>query len=258
MASAVAPTIPTVCSVASNRRASSLFSNPPVLLVSGSTTRFRAYGSLAQTALGSFSSWHGLKHNGIPLRRDFIHKGRKEKCRGPVVHASLFGVGAPEALVIGVVALLVFGPKGLAEVARNLGKTLRAFQPTIKELQDVSREFKSTLEREIGLDDVASSANNTYRPTSSVGKETQLPAVDPNGATTRNPIEDLMKLQAVVASDPEAQPEGPGPAPTPATSVPAPTPTPTTSEAVSSPLASETAASPEAAAQATSSEKTDS
>lgn len=30
--------------------------------------------------------------------------------------ASLFGVGAPEALVIGVVALLVFGPKGLVEV----------------------------------------------------------------------------------------------------------------------------------------------
>ena len=34
-----------------------------------------------------------------------------------VVYASLFGVGAPEALVIGVVALLVFGPKGLAEVS---------------------------------------------------------------------------------------------------------------------------------------------
>lgn len=33
-----------------------------------------------------------------------------------MVHASLFGVGAPEVLVIGVVALLVFGPKGLAEV----------------------------------------------------------------------------------------------------------------------------------------------
>ncbi|RWW70270.1 hypothetical protein BHE74_00022059, partial [Ensete ventricosum] len=87
----------------------------------------------------------------------------KGNCRGKVVYASLFGVGAPEALVIGVVALLVFGPKGLAEavflVARNLGKTLRAFQPTIKELQDVSREFKSTLEREIGLDEVASSTN---------------------------------------------------------------------------------------------------
>lgn len=42
-------------------------------------------------------------------------KGRR--CKGMVVYASLFGVGAPEALVIGVVALLVFGPKGLAEVS---------------------------------------------------------------------------------------------------------------------------------------------
>lgn len=41
---------------------------------------------------------------------------KKAKIRRNVVVASLFGVGAPEALVIGVVALLVFGPKGLAEV----------------------------------------------------------------------------------------------------------------------------------------------
>ena len=63
-------------------------------------------------------------------------------------------MGAPEALVIGVVALLVFGPKGLAEIAKQLGSTLRAFQPTIRELQEVSREFKETLEDEIGLDDI--------------------------------------------------------------------------------------------------------
>ena len=67
---------------------------------------------------------------------------------------SFLGVGAPEALVVGVVALLVFGPKGLAEAARSLGQALRAFQPTIKELQEVSQEFKSTLESEIGLDDL--------------------------------------------------------------------------------------------------------
>ena len=30
---------------------------------------------------------------------------------------SLFGVGAPEALLVGVVALVVFGPKGLADVS---------------------------------------------------------------------------------------------------------------------------------------------
>lgn len=42
---------------------------------------------------------------------------KRKKCKGKGVFASLFGVGAPEALVIGVVALLVFGPKGLAEVS---------------------------------------------------------------------------------------------------------------------------------------------
>lgn len=72
--------------------------------------------------------------------------------------------------------MLVFGPKGLAEVARNLGKTLRAFQPTIREIQDVSREFRSTLEREIGIDEVSQSTN--YTPTTM--NNNQQPAADPN------------------------------------------------------------------------------
>lgn len=32
-----------------------------------------------------------------------------------VIVASFFGVGAPEALLVAVVSLIVFGPKGLAE-----------------------------------------------------------------------------------------------------------------------------------------------
>ena len=43
-----------------------------------------------------------------------MREGRRTR-----VQASLLGVGAPEALVIGVVALLVFGPKGLAEVFKR-------------------------------------------------------------------------------------------------------------------------------------------
>ena len=87
------------------------------------------------------------------------------------VQASFFGVGAPEAFVIAIVSLLVFGPKGLAEVrgrssglrsqtldgtdlrcfqiAKNLGQTLRAFQPTIRELQQVSQDFKTALDQEV-------------------------------------------------------------------------------------------------------------
>ncbi|XP_057545875.1 sec-independent protein translocase protein TATB, chloroplastic-like [Amaranthus tricolor] len=134
------------------------------------------------------------------------YASRRTKYRGKVVYASLFGVGAPEALVIGVVALLVFGPKGLAEVARNLGKTLRAFQPTIKELQEVSREFKSTLEREISLDDDPIQARNTFERkmenyTSNLSVSTPdesqtVPITDPNVATSNNAYstEDYLKI----------------------------------------------------------------
>lgn len=92
-----------------------------------------------------FSPYIGLKHLGISISPkssnpglvtklipsfllgfvnsvQFVKLGcfcteKKRRCKGMVIRASLFGVGAPEALVIGVVALLVFGPKGLAEVS---------------------------------------------------------------------------------------------------------------------------------------------
>ncbi len=99
---------------------------------------------------------------------------------------SFLGVGAPEAILVGIVALVVFGPKGLAEVwvsegegvitlrflriraewatltrclfavplttctsqaAKSLGQTLRAFQPTIKEVVGVGQELKGSLEK---------------------------------------------------------------------------------------------------------------
>ncbi|KAJ8770854.1 hypothetical protein K2173_021769 [Erythroxylum novogranatense] len=117
---------------------------------------------IPQLGLDSFPQWDGLKHLGISITPKCIKKEKRHRFKGMVVRASLFGVGAPEALVIGVVALLVFGPKGLAEVARNLGKTLRDFQPAIKELQEVSREFKSTLEKAIGLDEISGELRSTY------------------------------------------------------------------------------------------------
>lgn len=155
--------------------------------------------------------WNGLKH--LPLITTyglfFKSKEKKQRIRGKTVHASLFGVGAPEALVIGVVALLVFGPKGLAEVARNLGKTLRAFQPTIRELQDVSREFKSTLEREIGLDEVPPPTNMYRPPPTSFSNDIKQPSVDPNGTPKPEGYtsEDLLKItqEQLAASSPESQ-----------------------------------------------------
>ncbi|EEF49076.1 conserved hypothetical protein [Ricinus communis] len=169
-------------------------------------SKFSLSSWISHLGIAPFSQWSGLKHLGVSLMPKFLSKERKRRCKSMVVHASLFGVGAPEALVIGVVALLVFGPKGLAEVARNLGKTLRAFQPTIRELQDVSREFKTTLEREIGLDDIPSQRENMYSsnraniasaPSSPASNENSPTEADPNGApsqTTAYTSEEYLKI----------------------------------------------------------------
>ncbi|MCD9642409.1 hypothetical protein HAX54_029216 [Datura stramonium] len=158
------------------------------------------------SGLAPFSSWNGLKQLSISKSQYSVQIGRSRKLKGKGAYASLFGVGAPEALVIGVVALLVFGPKGLAEVARNLGKTLREFQPTIRELQDVSREFKSTLEREIGLDDIKGSGQDTRNssamsPSSDISSKDSRQVVDPNGSpspkiasTVEDDMERLMRI----------------------------------------------------------------
>ncbi|MEM6869247.1 MAG: twin-arginine translocase TatA/TatE family subunit [Cyanobacteria bacterium P01_C01_bin.121] len=40
----------------------------------------------------------------------------------------MFGLGVPEMVIIGVVAVLVFGPKRIPELGGALGKTLRGFK----------------------------------------------------------------------------------------------------------------------------------
>ncbi|XP_019232011.1 PREDICTED: sec-independent protein translocase protein TATB, chloroplastic isoform X3 [Nicotiana attenuata] len=156
------------------------------------------------SGLTPFSSWNGLKQQTISKSQYSVQMGRSRKHKGKGVYASLFGVGAPEALVIGVVALLVFGPKGLAEVARNLGKTLREFQPTIRELQEVSRDFKSTLEREIGLDDIKGSGQDTIKSSTTSRQE-----VDPNGSPSpsiaSSSEEDMERLLRIAEAEKQAE-----------------------------------------------------
>jgi TatA/E family protein of Tat protein translocase len=50
----------------------------------------------------------------------------------------MFGIGAPELLIILVVALLVMGPRRLPEIARSLGKGMAEFRRA-------SNEFTRTL-----------------------------------------------------------------------------------------------------------------
>ncbi|WP_397536347.1 twin-arginine translocase TatA/TatE family subunit [Rummeliibacillus pycnus] len=46
------------------------------------------------------------------------------------------GIGPGSALIIGIVALLIFGPKKLPELGKAMGSTLREFKNATKGLAD--------------------------------------------------------------------------------------------------------------------------
>ena len=56
-----------------------------------------------------------------------------------------FNIGVPEVLVVLGVALLIFGPKKLPELGRNLGKGLRNFKDS---LSNAASEIKSGFKEE--------------------------------------------------------------------------------------------------------------
>ncbi|HEX9774180.1 MAG TPA: twin-arginine translocase TatA/TatE family subunit [Actinomycetota bacterium] len=66
-------------------------------------------------------------------------------------------LGVPELLMVLAVALLVFGPKRLPEIARNLGKAWRTFQVESQKATAVLREGLEEAKAE--LPDVGSIAD---------------------------------------------------------------------------------------------------
>ncbi len=61
-----------------------------------------------------------------------------------------FGIGIWEVLILGVVVLLVFGPKRLPEMGRSLGKGMREFKDSISSTTDA---FSLELDDEPARDD---------------------------------------------------------------------------------------------------------
>jgi sec-independent protein translocase protein TatA len=45
----------------------------------------------------------------------------------------MFGLGIPEVVIIGVVAVLIFGPKKIPEIGSALGKTIKGFKEEMEQ-----------------------------------------------------------------------------------------------------------------------------
>lgn len=73
----------------------------------------------------------------------------------------MFGIGAPELIVILVVALVVLGPKRLPELARGLGRTLGEFRRATSGVSEELDNARVLLEEEVRQAEHSARATST-------------------------------------------------------------------------------------------------
>jgi len=87
---------------------------------------------------GEFSCTSSLsKRSNRAMDKKTSKRGDWQRAKG------LFGLGAPELVVIAGVTALLFGPSKLPELGKSLGKTVKSFQ-------SAANEFNDELKKEVG------------------------------------------------------------------------------------------------------------
>jgi len=90
---------------------------------------------------------------------------------------NIFGVGLPEVTVILILALLIFGPKKLPELGKQLGKTLKSLKKASNEFQneidqvmneeekeEIPKTLESNLKNKIPQENQELEKNNLSKP----------------------------------------------------------------------------------------------
>ncbi|MFP8873534.1 MAG: twin-arginine translocase TatA/TatE family subunit [Myxococcota bacterium] len=85
----------------------------------------------------------------------------------------MFGIGAQELVLILVVALLVFGPKRLPDLARTLGRGLSEFRRASNDLRQNLQEAERLAKSDDSPEDAA-------KPPAQSGEPSAAPAATPD------------------------------------------------------------------------------
>lgn len=125
----------------------------------------------------------------------------------------MFDIGWSELLLIGIVALVVIGPKDLPKVLRGLGAVMSKVRSMAAEFQgqfqDAMRDAElADLKKQ--AEDLASSATNVIQnPVQSIENELQKTITD----TPPAPAATDAQVDAAIAAPPQAEPVNIEPAP---------------------------------------------
>lgn len=118
-------------------------------------------------------------------------------------------IGTQELILVGIIALIVFGPRKLPLMAKKAGEFMR-------ELKSVSSEFKSTWEKEVNFEETSSRKpleNNSENFTGegeSFGKE--ISKVKTNGTSEHQMLPQIKEVSSedfekLIKSQKEINPE---------------------------------------------------
>ena len=118
----------------------------------------------------------------------------------------MFNIGLPELLIIAAIALIVFGPNKLPELAKAFGRAMREFRKATEEVKESFEaetkdleELKDTLTQENLLADLAEDIATSTEPS------TETPSSEEGTVTSEATTEAMAQHEAPVSSETPSQ-----------------------------------------------------